>query len=64
MSRLIDVLELILCIDVGCICGLTPTAEFKREGKWRFWINVAQHTHVNVILVQTCLSKYLGEIKI
>ena len=43
--------ELIL-IDIGCICGLTPAeisksnwvsqwAEFKREGKPRFWINVA-----------------------
>ena len=62
------------CINIGCIYGLTPAeisksdcvsqwAEFKREGKWRFWINVAQHTHVDAILVQLCLSKYHGEIK-
>jgi len=38
-------------------------AEFKWKGKTRFWINVAQHTHVDAILVQPCLSKYLGEIK-
>ena len=65
MSRLIDVLGVNTCIDVGCIYGLTPAekAEFKWKGKPRFWINVAQHTHVDAILVHPCLSKYLGEIK-
>ena len=62
------------CIDFGCICGLTPAeisksnwvsqwAEFKWEGKPRFWINISRHTHVDAILVQPCLGKYHGEIK-
>ena len=57
-----------ICIDIGCIYGLTPAeisksywvsqwAEFKWEGKPRFWINVAQHMHVDATLIQPCLSK-------
>ena len=74
MSTLIDVLGVNTCIDVGCIYGLTPAkkiksnwvsqrAEFKWKGKPRFWINVAQHMHVDAIIIQPCLSKYFGEIK-
>ena len=66
MSRLIDVLGVNTCIDIGCICGLTPAGKsnpIKWKGKTRFWINVAQHTHIDAILVQPCLSKYFGEIK-
>ena len=74
MSRLIDVLGVNICIGIVCIYGLTPAEkiksnwvshrpEFKQKGKTRFWINVAQYTHVNAILIQPCLSKYLGEIK-
>ena len=62
------------CIDVGCIYGLTPAEKSNPigrvderksngKGKTRFWINVAQHTHVDASLVQPCLSKYRGEIK-
>ena len=62
------------CVDIGCICGLTPVeisksnwvsqwAEFKWKGKPRFWINVAQHTHADATLIQPCLSKYFGEIE-
>ena len=62
-------------IDIGCTCGLTHAgknfksnwvshwAEFEWKGKQRFWINVAQHTHVDATLIQPFLSKYLGEIK-
>ena len=38
-------------------------AEFKCKGKTKFWINIARHTHADAILIQPCLSKYLGEIK-
>ena len=33
VSSLIDVLELIPCIDVGCICGLTSTEKSNPIGR-------------------------------
>ena len=55
-----------ILIVIGCMCGLTPVGifkskwvshwvEFKWKGKPRFWINVAQHTHVCF-----CLLLYLA----
>ena len=49
-----------LKFKLGCY---SRRAEFKWKGKPRFWINVAQHMHVDAILIQPCMSKYLGEIK-
>ena len=39
-------------------------AEFKWKGKTRFWTNIAWHTHAYATLIQPCLSKCHGEIKI
>ena len=42
---------------------MSHRAKFKWKGKRKFWINIAQHTHADAILIQPCLSKYHGEIK-